>query len=179
MGVFGLTSERVLRRTAARTAIVACLAVITLAALGRAVMPGYAGVLLLTLPFGIAAGVTGALFPAVVKAGFPARLAWGTAVFAFALNLGASVGAGVAVPLAEAAGSWRWALGILAAVGALAVPAWWLLSRRGVGVEASVSAVGGLPWRSPHAWAATLVFALQALCFFGLNVWLADAMVER
>jgi MFS transporter, CP family, cyanate transporter len=179
MGLFGLAAARVLQRVGVRPAIGACLTVITLAALVRAVMPGFAGVLLLTLPFGIAAGVSGALFPAVVKSGFAARLAFGTALFAFALNVGASIGAGVSVPLADAAGSWRWSLGVLAAVGALAIPAWWRLSRQALDAEVPASAAGRLPWRSRFAWAAASVFAFQAICFFALNAWLADAMVER
>jgi CP family cyanate transporter-like MFS transporter len=127
----------------------------------------------------MAAGVGGALLPAVVKDGFAARLALGTAVFAFALTVGASIGAGMSVPLADAAGSWRWSLGVMAAIGGLSIPAWWWLSRRALdgGLPASMSE--RLPWRSSYAWAATVVFTLQAICFFALNAWLADAMVER
>ena len=179
MGLFGLTAARVLGRVSVRSAVAACLAVITLAALVRAAMPGFVGVVLLTLPFGMAAGVSGALLPAVVKEGFSRRLAFGTAVFAFALTVGASIGAGVSVPLADAAGSWRWSLGLLAAIGGLAIPAWWWCSRRVLDGGLSASATGRLPWRSRFAWAATLVFAFQAICFFALNAWLADAMIER
>ena len=41
-----------------------------------------------------------------------------------------------------------------------------------------VETVDHLPWRSGFAWSATLVFGFQALCFFGLNAWLADALIE-
>jgi len=179
MGLFGFTAARVLRRMTVRSAVGACLAVVAVASLVRAVMPGFAGILLLTLPFGIAAGISGALFPAVVKRGFPVRLAFGTAVFAFALSVGASIGAGVSVPLADALGGWRWSLGTLAAAGAAAIPAWWWFSRRGLEGGLPVSAGERLPWKSSFAWAATVVFAFQAICFYALNAWLADAMVER
>jgi CP family cyanate transporter-like MFS transporter len=115
MGLFGLTAARVLRRVTLKTAVGGCLAVVTLATLLRAVMLGFAGVLLLTFPFGMAAGVIGALLPAVVKEGFAARLTLATAMFALALTLGGSIGAGCSVPLADATGSWRWSLGLLAA----------------------------------------------------------------
>jgi CP family cyanate transporter-like MFS transporter len=162
-----------------RTAVGACLTVITLATVVRAVMPGFAGVLLLTFPFGMAAGVSGALLPAVVKDGFAARLALGTAVFAFGLTVGGSIGAGISVPLADAAGSWRWSLGVMAAIGGLSIPVWWWLSRRALDGGLPASASERIPWRSTYAWAVTLVFAFQAICFFALNAWLADAMVER
>jgi CP family cyanate transporter-like MFS transporter len=179
MGLFALPAARVLRRAGARTAIHVCLVAIAAATSLRAVAPGFAGVLALTFPFGIAAGVMGALLPAVVQERFAERPAFGTGVFALGLNAGASLGAGLAVPLATLLGGWRWSLGVLAVAGACLVPAWHRLSRDTVASAAPMTAVERLPWRSPLAWAATLLFGLQALCFFGLNAWLADAMVER
>jgi MFS transporter, CP family, cyanate transporter len=179
MGLFGLSAARVLRRVDVRTAIAGCLAVVAAATLLRAVMPGFAAVLALTFPFGIAAGVMGALLPVVVKEGFGTHAVLGTGVFAFALNVGASLGAGLAVPLATVTGSWRWSFGLLAAAGALCLPGWIRLSRSTLGGALPVATGERLPWRSPFAWAATVVFALQALCFFALNAWLADAMIER
>jgi MFS transporter, CP family, cyanate transporter len=179
MGLFGLTAARVMRRVTVRAAVGGCIVTITLAAILRALVPGYAGVLLLTFPFGIAAGVVGALLPAVVGERFAGRLTLGTGLFALSLNAGASAGAGLAVPLADVAGGWRWSLGVLAAVGALAIPAWYLLSPRSLGGGVRAVAHERLPWRSTVAWAAATVFALQAVCFFALNAWLADAMVER
>jgi CP family cyanate transporter-like MFS transporter len=179
MGLFGLTAARVLHRLTIRTAVGGCIVTITLAAALRAVMPGYVGVLLLTFPFGMAAGVMGALLPVVVKERFAGRLTLGTGLFALALNAGASIGAGLSVPLADAAGSWRWSLALLAAAGSLAIPAWYLMSPRSLGGGVPAPSLERLPWRSRVAWAAALVFALQAVCFFALNAWLADAMVER
>lgn len=179
MGLFGLAAARVLRRADVRTAIAACLATIAVATLLRAVVPGFPAVLALTFPFGIAAGVMGALLPVVVKEGFPRHAVFGTGVFALALNVGASLGAGLAVPIATTAGSWRWSFGLMAAAGALCLPGWLRLSRSVLGHALPVATAGGLPWRSPFAWAATLLFAFQALCFFALNAWLADAMTER
>jgi MFS transporter, CP family, cyanate transporter len=179
MGLFALPAARVLRRIDVRTAISWCLAAISAATFLRAVSPGLVLVLLLTFPFGIAAGVMGALLPAVVKERFSEHPALGTGVFAFGLNLGAALGAGLAVPLADATGGWRWSLGISAGAGALALPAWIRFSRRSLGSALPVTTVEHLPWRNPLAWGATLVFGFQGICFFGLNAWLADAMVER
>ena len=81
------------------------------------------------------------------------------------------------MPLAVATDGWRWSLGLLA-LAALAVPAWVRLSRDSLGHALPVETVDHLPWRSGFAWSATLVFGFQALCFFGLNAWLADALIE-
>jgi CP family cyanate transporter-like MFS transporter len=179
MGLFAFPASRVLRRTDIRTAIAGSLLVIAATTVPRALAPGFLLVLALTFPFGIASGVMGALLPAVVKGRFAERPAFATGVFTFGLNAGASLGAGLAVPLAHALGGWRWSLGTLAAVGAVAVPAWIVLSRDCLGDATRAPSADRLPWRSPLAWAVTLVFGFQALCFFGLNAWLADVMVER
>src|SRR4029079_17488635 len=94
------------------------------------------------------------------------------------LNVGATLGAGLAVPLALATDSWRWSLGALGLAGALAGPALVPHSHAALGGALPVETVDHLPWRSGFAWSATLVFGFQALCFFGLNAWLADALIE-
>lgn len=178
MGVFALPTARLLRRTDVRTATTACLATIAVATVLRAFSPDFGLVLALTLLFGVGSGVIGALLPVVVKERFAERPALGTGVYAFGLNAGATLGAGLAVPLALAAGGWRWSLGLLAAAGALMVPVWARLSHGSLGHALPVETVDRLPWRSPLAWSLTLLFGFQALCFFGLNAWLADALVE-
>ena len=179
MGLFALPVARLLRRTDVRTATGWCLATIAIATVLRPLSPGFAAMVALTFVFGVGSGVVGALLPVVVKERFAERPALGTGVFALGLNVGATLGAGLAVPLALATDSWRWSLGVLALAGALAVPAWVRLSRHSLGDALPVETVDHLPWRSGFAWSATLVFGFQALCFFGLNAWLADALIER
>jgi CP family cyanate transporter-like MFS transporter len=179
MGVFALPAARLLRRTDVRTAIGWCLAAIAAATLLRPLSPAFGLVMVLTFVFSVGSGFVGALLPTVVKARFADRPALGTGVFVLGLNLGATLGAGLAVPLALAAGGWRWSLGILAAVGAVATPAWVRLSHGSLGDAVPVETIHRLPWRSRLAWSVTLVFGFQALCFFGLNAWLADALIEQ
>ena len=178
MGLFALPVARLLRRTDVRTATGWCLATIAIATALRPLSPGFSAMVALTFVFGVGSGVVGALLPVVVKERFAERPALGTGVFALGLNVGATLGAGLAVPLALATDSWRWSLGLLALAGALAVPAWVRLSRDSLGDALPVETVDQLPWRSGFAWSATLVFGFQALCYFGLNAWLADALIE-
>ena len=178
MGLFALPVARLLRRTDVRTATGWCLATIAIATILRPLSPGFSAMVVLTFLFGVGSGVVGALLPVVVKERFAERPALGTGVFALGLNVGATLGAGLAVPLALATDSWRWSLGVLALAGALAVPAWVRLSHDSLGGALPVETVDHLPWRSGFAWSATLLFGFQALCFFGLNTWLADALIE-
>jgi cyanate permease len=67
----------------------------------------------------------------------------------------------------------------MAIAGTLALPVWLRLSRHALENADPVGTRERVPWQSPRAWAATLVFAFQAVCFFALNAWLADAMIER
>ncbi len=179
MGIFALPAARVLRRVGIRTTIAVCLAVTAAATIPRAFAPQFALMLAMTFLFGVSAGVMGAILPAVVKDQFSDSPALATGIFAFGLNVGASLGAGLAVPLAQHFGGWRWSLGSMAAAGALALPAWVALSRRSLRSVARNTTHDPLPWRNPLAWGATLIFGFQALCFFGLNAWLAGSMVER
>ena len=178
MGLFALPVARLLRRIDVRTATGWCLAAIAVATVLRPLSPGFSMMVVSTFVFGVGSGVVGALLPVVVKERFAERPALGTGVFALGLNVGATLGAGLAVPLALATGGWRWSLGLLALAGALAVPAWVRLSRGSLGDAVPVETVDHLPWRSGFAWSATLLFGFQALCFFGLNAWLADALIE-
>ena len=133
MGLFALPVARLLRRTDVRTATGWCLATIAIATVLRPLSPGFSAMVALTFVFGVGSGVVGALLPVVVKERFAERPALGTGVFALGLNVGATLGAGLAVPLALATDSWRWSLGLLALAGALAVPAWVRLSRYSLG----------------------------------------------
>lgn len=179
LGLFALPAASLLRRVDVRRAIGSCLVTIAVATILRPLSPAFAAMVILTCVFGVGAGIGGALFPVVVKERFAERPAFGTGAFAFGLNVGATVGAGLSVPLAQALGGWRWSLGVLALVGAAAVPAWRRLSRDSLGDATPVETIDGLPWRSLFAWSVTLVFGLQGACFFGLNAWLADALSEQ
>ena len=111
-----------------------------------------------------------------MKERFAERPALGTGVFALGLNIGATLGAA-----GGAARSRHGRLALVARIArsaALAVPAWVRLSRDSLGHALPIETVDHLPWRSGFAWSATLVFGFQALCFFGLNAWLADALIE-
>ena len=116
MGIFAPSAPFVLRHARSRAAIGACLAAIGLFGLARAAAPGIAGVLVLTVPLGIAIAVAGTLLPVVVREWRVGRSALATGMYTTGINVGATTSSVVAVPLAVL-GGWRTSLSALAPAG--------------------------------------------------------------
>lgn len=174
MGVFAPLAPPVLRRHGSRLAVGASLALVGLVGVVRALVPGAPLVLLLTVPLGIGIAVAGTLLPVVVKEEYPARPALGTGLYTTGINVGATVAAVAAAPLAVVAG-WRGTLVAYSVASTLFVVPWLWRSH----APAAPPARAPLPWRLPVAWAIAATFALQSILFYGFNAWLADAYTER
>ena len=178
MGLFAPPAAYLLGWVGVRTAIGACVALIALAGMARAVSPGAALVVALTLPIGIGMGLAGALMPAAVKERFPGRPAFATGVYTAGIQLGSAVSSALAVPLAAWAGGWRAALLAFGVATALLLPLWLALVRGGEHARPT-SAPPRLPWRSGVVWVLVVVFGLMGVLYYGVNSWLPEAYVER
>ena len=179
MGVFALPAVWLARRLGTRSAVALAVGGIGAFGLARAFVPTGAAVVALTVPASVGMGLGNALLPAAVKERFAARPAFATGVYATGINVGSTVAAAVAVPIAHLLGGWRASLGVLS--GATVVLAFvWLWSSRGE--PAHVVPPGPpqrLPWRSPLVWRLVATFALMSSTFYGLNAWLPASYVER
>ena len=179
MGVFALPAPALTRRYGSRLAIGACLALIGGFGIGRAAAPGAAGVLVLTFGVGLGLGFAQALMPVAVKERFASRPAFATGIYVLGINIGSAISSALAVPIAHAAGSWRWSLAAFSIMTCVLVVAWWWLTRgEAPHRRAEVTRVG-LPWRSGLAWRLVAIFGSMACVFYGLNNWLPDAYVEH
>lgn len=134
--------------------------------------------LLLAGTFVACAGIALAnvLLPAVVKEGFPNRVGAVTGAYSAVMSLGAAVAAGVTVPIAEAAGSWRAGLGVWALLAVLALLAW-VPHLRDHGRRRDGRARVSL-WREPVAWAVTVLFATQSLFAYVVMSWLPSIYAD-
>ena len=179
MGIFAPTAVHVVRRVGTRVAIAASIGMVGVFGVLRAVAPGAALVVALTLGVGIGMGIGGAVVPIAVKERFARRSGLATGVYTTGIQLGCAVSSAAAVPLALGLGSWRWSLGVFSVVTcALAVVA--LATTRGEPRHApSPERPPKLPWQRPSAWLLVLVFALMASTYYGISNWLADAFVEH
>jgi CP family cyanate transporter-like MFS transporter len=183
MGLAAPAIGPVLARTGTSLAMLGALAVIAAGGILRSTAQDALSLVAWTLPIGIAIGLGGAALPVVVKERLPERPALATGVYTTAIQLGSTVSAALAVPLALALGGWREALVAFAVAGVGSVGAWLLLVRRGPSErdpepDAEPARRGRVPWRHPIAWLVAMVFWLSAFPFYALTAWLASAYVE-
>ena len=180
MGLFALPAPRVSRRYGTRRAIAVCLLLIGGFGIARALAPGAVGVILLTFGVGIGLGFAQALMPVSVKERFPMRAGFATGIYVLGFNIGSALSAAFAVPIADAAGSWRWSLVVFSAVTLALVPAWVWLTRDEEPHRRRPEAMRiRLPVQSGTAWVLVGIFGSMASLFYGLNSWLPDAYVEH
>ncbi len=138
--------------------------------------PNVATLLAGTLLLGIAIALANVLMPSLVKENFGRHYGTMTSLYSCAMSVGASLAAGISVPLATWAWGWR---GSLASWALLAAAAWllWLpqlkrLPRTGAGRNfmAAMRHLG----RSRIAWSVALFMGLQSLTFYVFLAWLPD-----
>ncbi len=110
------------------------------------------------------------LIPAIVKEHFPHKVGAITGAYTAVLSLGSAAGAALTVPIAQATGSWRFALGAWAIVAVVAAVAWFPYARTHDPERAHLR--GRSMWREPTAWAVTVLFALQSTFAYVMMSWL-------
>lgn len=178
------------RRVGIAPVLAAAMGLLALGTLVRSA-GGYPVLLAGTAVLGVAIAVCNVLLPALVKEHFPTRAGTVTSLYVSLMIVGATISAGIAVPLQRAVG-WRaslavWALpALVAAVVVLVsdradrsgrdadeVAAGAVARRAGVGVPAA------LLHRSPLAWQVTAFMGLQSVLFYVTLAWLPDVLVER
>ena len=161
-----------------RLGIAACVGLVGVFGLTRALMPDSATVLLATVGIGVGMGVVGPIFPMIVRHRAPSHPAAGTGAYVAGLIIGGSLAAAIVVPLAEGLGGWRPAFAAISAAASVSFVAWLVL----VGADAGARtrpAMPRLPWRNGTAWLFGLAFGTQSTLFYGAITWLASAYVER
>ncbi|HET6527702.1 MAG TPA: MFS transporter [Balneolaceae bacterium] len=130
-----------------------------------------------TLLLGIAIAFGNVLLPGLVKRDFPNHAGIMTAVYSGMLGLGATIAAGISVPLANEVG-WHWALGLWGILSFIAFIIW-LPQLKDLTVPRSkrnffhaIKALMG----STTAWQIALFMGLQSLAFYVILAWLPDLL---
>lgn len=173
-----------------RTVLVAIAVLVV--GLGLRFLPSLASLWVGTALVGVGIAVGNVLLPALVKRGFPAHLALVTGLYTAVMGTFAALGSGLSVPIAEATGSWRLAIGCWIALAVVARVAWSARLRNdarsgavahrtrvaGAGRDAATDAMverGARPpsvWASPTAWCVTAFMGLQSTGFYVTVTWL-------
>lgn len=181
--VFGLLAPTIARRIGLQGSLLLALAAMTAGHLLRGLGPGY-----LSLAFGSALafagiGIGNVLLPPAVKRWFPHRIGALTATGAALLAVSTAIPAGVAAPVADAAG-WRTSLAMWGGVTLIAVLPWvalWIRERRPVDGDDPSIAEPELPggiWRSPVAWSCAVVFSSSAFNAYAMFAWLPEILQD-
>lgn len=185
----GVFTPVLVRRTSLETSTVVALAVQAVGLVVRTIAPD-SSVLILgsALVFG-GIGMGNVLLPPLIKRHFPNNIAAMTSVYLTLMAIGTFVPAFMAVPVAEAAG-WRASSGVWAVLGLVAIVPWLVIAvqqRRahvqarldeGPAVEEAEPAVLGKMWRSPVAWAITIVFSVSSMNAYLMFSWLPSMLID-
>jgi CP family cyanate transporter-like MFS transporter len=178
MGLFAPAAGPLAARVGATRAMTLVLLTIGIAGIARALAPGAVGVIAVTVPIGIGIAIGNVLAPVIVKTTFADRPLLATGLFAFGIQIGAGASGALAVPLADALGSWRGSL-LAISLACLAVAAAWIPMARAIHMPAAAQRAPALPWRSASAWRLAIMFAFVSTTYYGTGAWLADAFVEH
>src|SRR5690606_17574388 len=126
---------------------------------------------------GIAMG--NVLLPSVVKRDFPNHVPLMTGLFTMSLCGGAAAAAAFTVPLAEAGGSWRFALAVWA-LPAFVVALLWLPRCLGASAHAGSRSMPALRlWHDGLAWQVACFMGLQSALAYCVMGWMAPILRWR
>jgi CP family cyanate transporter-like MFS transporter len=177
MGLFAPLGAYLAGRIGSRTAMAIALALIGAFGVLRTVFPSPWLVVLLTFPVGVGMGLGNSVAPIAVRERVPETPATGTGVYTTGIQIGSTVSAALAVPIAAALGGWQAALVTFSIVTLLLLGAWLALTRGGD--PHTPAGFPHPPWRSRVAWLLVGVFSMMASAYYGLNAWLPDAYTEQ
>ena len=161
-----------------RLGVAACVALIGIFGIARAVLPDAATIFLATFGIGVGMALVGPILSMIVRGRAPGHPAAGIGAYVAGMIIGGSVAAAIVVPLADRFGGWRPAFAMIAATAGISLVAWLVLLPADPRTR-SRPTLPRLPWRRPAAWLLGLVFASQSTLFYGSITWLASAYIER
>jgi MFS transporter, CP family, cyanate transporter len=136
--------------------------------------PSLAALFLGTAIVGSGIAVANVILPGLIKRDFRDVAGPMIALYALALSLGATIPAGLTIPIEDLTGiGWRPAVAVWGAVAIAALVLWLPRARREepVAPAARPSPAGDLR-RDRLAWAVTLFMGLQSLCYYAMLSWL-------
>lgn len=143
----------------------------------RGTVDGAGGLIVLSGVALFGMGLGNVLIPPLVKRYFANRIASVSTLYLLFLQLGMTVPAALAVPIADAAG-WHVALAAWALIPLLALPPWLAVVARSRRQDDDGQAMPArLPvWRSPIAWGLVFMFGMTSLTTYSLVTWIPKVL---
>ncbi|MGG2111212.1 MFS transporter [Lysinibacillus pakistanensis] len=140
--------------------------------------------LLLTAIFsGIGIAITGPLISGYIKKEFPKYSSTMIGVYSAGMGIGASLSAGLVVPVMHAFHqSWNAALAIWSVFALMGIIVWMPIIKKSkqaeVTIEKSGSQKSRLPWGNRYVWLLMVMFGLQSGVYYALATWLAPKVQD-
>lgn len=172
---FGAAAPALARRIGVHRVTLVALLSVAVGLFSRAVAPGEAWFLGLSMLALAGMAVANVLLPSLVKLHFPERIGTVTAFYTTALAIGLTAALTLTVPIAEAGGSWRVGLGAWAVVALLAALPWLrlVLHDRHLDPQPHDVTLGEVA-RTRLGWAMALFFGLQSMHAYAIFGWFAQ-----
>jgi CP family cyanate transporter-like MFS transporter len=177
--VGALAGPALRRRLGEERAVFALMAALFVGLVVRALTPEWA-LFAGTIVGGFAIALLNVLIPSLIKHRFPNRVGAMMAAYTMAITVGASLAAGVTVPVLHATGdSTSWALGVWAIPVAVALLVWIPQVRVGPAEADSGERRPRSLWRDALAWNVMAFMGLVTLIYFACLSWLPALYVDR
>lgn len=178
--LFGGLTPTLVRRLGDHHVLVYALIALTVGLTARAFAPEPWLFLALSVVALSGGAVGNVLLPALVKQHFPHRVGLMTTVYTTGLAAGTALAAGVTVPVEQATGEWRVALGVYALFGLVAVLPWLAVLRHGTRPGAEKTGMGFLQvLRTGLGWQAVLYFGSQSAIAYIMFGWYAQMLRDQ
>ncbi len=193
-GVGAPLTPRLTRRFGTERVVLGAVLVLGAGVLLR-VLPSVAALYAGCVVIGVAIAVLNVSMPGLVKREFPDRAATMTGVYSTTMLVGATLAAGLSVPLERTlGGGWEASLGAWSLLALVAAVAWLpqVLRARAArgsavagdpagaaaGPVAPVRPIEGI-WRSPLAWQISLFMGISSLLVYTLVAWMPTVLADQ
>ena len=168
------------RRLGSHHLLVYALSALTLGLVARALAPEPWLFLALSVVALTGGAIGNVILPALVKQHFPHRVGLMTTVYTTGLAVGTAIAAAVTVPLEEATGEWRVAIGVYALFGLAAVLPWLLVLRHEPATGGSGRAIGPRRVLSTGlGWQGVVYFGTQSSIAYIMFGWFAQMLRDQ
>ena len=180
-GVFAALAPRLARRIGLERALAVAIATL-LAGTALRLIAGSAPLFAGSAVAGAGIAILNVLIAGLIKRDFPQRTGSMMAMYSVLLSGGATLAAGVTVPLGDALhAGWRPSLALWGIPAAVALAVWLPTALRGHTLPETPASPGSgrRVWRTPLAWWVAGYMGSQSLVYYGLTAWLATLLQDH
>jgi MFS transporter, CP family, cyanate transporter len=178
MAVGAIPGAYLVSRAGARRAVSVGLALVTVGAALRGLIPSVSTVFAFTVVLALGIAISQPAMPSLAQAWFPARIGRAIAIYSNGLLVGEVIAASITLPLLLVPFGWQVALAAWAVPAGVVLALWLVVTPPG---DSPVAVAGAwLPdWRDGRTLRIGLLMGGASLVYFGMNIWIPDTLDAR